>query len=305
MAREHKSLARGKKHRVGVNIGKRIVKYRIGLPGVSSGSLDLRLIMDLPKLSRKTVIVLVLAIGHKAALAQAHIEGTVYDRSQRFPMQGVSVMGTSGTGTITDTLGHYSIRLRPTDSLFFSYLGKVSSKIPVKEIDNSAPFDMSLDAPVDTLAAVLVGPRIYRLDSLENRRENAKLFNYDGNDVMNMKSGKSGRSFGIGLDFDMILDAKRAKRMEHFKDFLEQDEKDKYVDYRFNKSLVRRITGLESPALDSFMHEYRPSYEYIQACTTEIEFYKYILDSSRYFAEIWKLDHHAPVADSTAVHHSN
>jgi hypothetical protein len=246
-----------------------------------------------------------LAIGRQVASAQAHIEGTVYDRSQQYPMQGVSVMATSGTGTTTDSLGHYSIRLRDADSLYFSYLGKVSSKIPVKSIDNSVPFNMSLDAPVDTLAAVLVGPRIYRLDSLENRRENAKLFNFDNNDVMNMKSGKGGRSFGIGFDMDMILDAKRAKRMENFKDFLEQDEKDKYVDYRFNKALVKRITGLESPALDTFMRQYRPSYEYIQACTTEIEFYKYILDSSRYFAEMWKQDHPGPVNDSTVARHAN
>src|SRR4051812_11157582 len=123
--------------------------------------------MNFPKLLRKSLLVLVSALCGRTAMAQVQIDGTVYDRSQRYPMQGVSVLGTSGVGTQTDSLGHYSIRLRATDSIYFSYLGKISAKIPVKNIDNTAPFDMSLDMPIDSLPSVFVGPRSYRQDSLE------------------------------------------------------------------------------------------------------------------------------------------
>ena len=43
-----------------------------------------------------------------------------------------------------------------------------------------------------------------------------------------------------------------------FQGRLEEQERQKYIDYRFNKSLVKRITGLEPPLLDSFMVRYRP-----------------------------------------------
>jgi hypothetical protein len=254
--------------------------------------------MKRPKLLQKTAGVLIGLCCYHATQAQVHIEGTVYDRTQRFPMRGVSVMGTSGAGTATDSLGHYSIRLQPADSLYFSYLGKISGKIPVKYIDNTAPFDMSLDAPVDTLTTVFVGPRSYREDSLENRREYQKLFNYDAMGFLEDKKATGNSAFGLGIDMDIFWNGKRNKRMDNFREFLEQEEKDKYIDHRFTKALVRKITGLQPPALDSFMRAYRPSYDFIQSFETDMEYYQYIKDASRSFGEMWKLDHPDQVADS-------
>ena len=253
----------------------------------------------MPKLLQIFVPLLLLSLCRQAASAQVRIEGTVYDRSQRFPMQGVSVIGTSGVGTMTDSAGHYSIRLRPADSIYFSYLGKVSGKVPVKNIDNSAPFDMSLDAPVDTLSTVFVGQRSYHQDSLENRREYAKLFNYDPTGFIADKKPVGNPTFGIGLDIGMLWDAKRNKRMDNFRQFLEQQEHEKYIDHRFTKAIARKLTGLQSPVLDTFMRMYRPSYEFVVACQTDMELYQYIKDSGRYFKDMWKQEH--PDADTSAT----
>jgi hypothetical protein len=131
------------------------------------------------------------------------------------------------------------------------------------------------------------------MDSLANREENRKIFDFDP-----AIGSAPGGGFGIGVSFDMIFNAARYKRLERFKDFLIRQEQDKYVDHRFNKALVKRITNLTSPALDSFMVEYRPTYETLKGFETEYEYYEYIKGCSQSFSYMWKQDHPMATKDS-------
>jgi hypothetical protein len=79
--------------------------------------------------------------------------------------------------------------------------------------------------------------------------------------------------------------------MEAFQKRLEQEEKDKFVDHRFSRAVVKRITGLDEPALDTFMVQYRPSQEFIRSCETDYEFYHYIQEWGKYFVEDWAARH--------------
>jgi hypothetical protein len=240
----------------------------------------------------KTYLFLFMGLVAGAPAADAHVEvrGTVYDQSQRFAMPGVSVVSSSGIGTMTDSLGRYRIRVPATDSLTFSYLGRMTSKFPVKDIPAGQPFDMSLAIAVDSLPTVLVRSPDYRQDSLENRREYRKVFDYAPGYVKDMKMAKRA-GFGVGLDLDMLLDPKANRRMLALQKRLEEEEQDKYIDHRWNRAVVRRITGLEPPRLDSFMRQYRPSYSFIQSCATDYEFYKYIQEWGRFFEENWTIEH--------------
>ena len=68
---------------------------------------------------------------------------------------------------------------------------------------------------------------------------------------------------GVGFDLDEIINMFRFRRnrsMASFQKRLLMEEQDKFVDYRFSKALVRRLTGLDSNILDSFMRVFRPSY---------------------------------------------
>jgi hypothetical protein len=67
-----------------------------------------------------------------------------------------------------------------------------------------------------------------------------------------------------------------------FQQRLLQQERDKFIDHRFNKALVRRLTSLSEPELDSFMFIYRPSYTFTQSAG-DYEFHKYIKDSGERF----------------------
>jgi hypothetical protein len=233
----------------------------------------------------RIILLLVLGLIRLSGLAQVEVRGTVYDQSQLFAMPGVSVMGTSGQGTTTDSLGRYKLKLPLEDSIYFSYLGRRTAKFPVKRIARDYPLDMSLAVRVDSLPLVVVRPKPYRYDSAENRDEYRKVFEYQPDYVVGGANG------GVGFNLDMLFNAKKNRQILSLQRRLLEEEQDKYVDYRFNKNLVKRITGLQRPAIDSFMRLYRPSYQFIRNCENDYEFYKYIKDCSIYFLAQWKQEH--------------
>src|SRR5258708_32559081 len=94
-------------------------------------------------------------------------------------MPRVSVMSTSGKGTMTDSVGYYTIRLTTGDSVYFSYLGKATQKFPVKSTQSNYPLNISLAVTVDSLPLVVVRPKLYRYDSVANRDEYRKVFEYE------------------------------------------------------------------------------------------------------------------------------
>lgn len=228
---------------------------------------------------------IILALVSEGAHGQMDVRGAVFDRSQLFAMPGVSVLGTSGKGTETDSTGHYSIRLNADDSIYFSYLGKHTAKFPVKGIAPGYPFDMSLAVDVDSLPLVIVRPKLYRYDSLENRDEYRRVFDYEPEYLTDGGSG------GVGFNLDMLFSGRKNRQMLALQRRLIEEEQDKYVDHRFNKTIVKKITGLQRPALDTFMRIYRPTYEFILSCENDYEFYKYIKDCGLYFERVWKNEH--------------
>ena len=239
------------------------------------------------------VLLAILSLASSAAFGQLEVHGTVYDRSRYFAMPGVTVISTAGQGTMTDSAGRYRIRVSRRDSISFSYLGKATVKFPVSSFDPNSPVDISIAVAVDSLPLVVVRPKAYRYDSMENREEYRKIFDYEPDYV-------SAGQGGVGVNLDMIFGARRNRQMLALKRRLVEEEEDKYVDYRFNRTLVHRITGLQRPALDLFMRMYRPSYDFIKSCENDYEFYKYIKDCSVYFTRTYKMDTPAPAPSPSA-----
>ena len=218
-------------------------------------------------------IIFLLAAG--SVRAQYKVQGTVYDSSRNYPLEAVSVLSTGGKGTATDANGHYTISVAEKDSIWFSYLGKPTIKFPVLKITDVNQFDISLRVNVTTLKDVKVLPRNYRQDSIQNRIDYAKVFNYQKPNISTMTSMGPA---GAGIDVDEVIRAfqfKKNRSMQHFQARLLQEERDKYVDHRFSKALVRRLTNLQGDELDKFMQLYRPSYE-LTLHTSDYDFQSYI-----------------------------
>ncbi|MEJ0102486.1 MAG: hypothetical protein WDO19_08015 [Bacteroidota bacterium] len=164
------------------------------------------------------------------------------------------------------------------DSIWFSYLNKPTIKYPVVKITDYSQFDLSLQVNIPVLREVKVMPRNYKLDSIRNRIEYEKVFNFHRPNISSLTTiGPTGA--GISIDeLIRVFQFRKNRNMEKFQDRLLQQEQDKFVEHRFSKALVRRLTQLDGDALDSFMLEYRPSFE-LTAFTSDYDFQTYIKDA--------------------------
>jgi hypothetical protein len=184
-------------------------------------------------------------------------------------------MSTNGRMAITDSLGRYQIAVGEKDSIWFSYLGKPTPKYPVLKIADINQFDIALRLKSDVMQEVRIKSRNYREDSIQNRKDYAKVFDFRRPNVGSMTSiGPT----GAGIDLDELIRVfqfRKNKSMEKFRERLEEQERQKFIDHRFNKALVKRLTGLDGDALNVFMLKYRPSYAFALT-STEYDFQMYI-----------------------------
>lgn len=210
------------------------------------------------------------------------LKGTVYDSSKIYPLVAVSVLTSAGRGTVTNSEGHYEIEVTLKDSIWFSYLNKPTIKYPVARINDYSQFDLALQVNIPVLREVKVAPRNYKLDSIRNRIEYEKIFNFHRPNISSLTTiGPT----GAGIDIDELIRVfqfRKNKNTEKFQERLLQQEQDKFIEHRFSKALVRRLTQLDGAALDSFMTIYRPDFEFT-ATSSDYDFQTYIKDSFEKF----------------------
>ncbi len=209
------------------------------------------------------------------------VSGRVFDISARKPLEAVSVLSKSGRGTVTDSLGRYSIVLFKKDSIWFSLLNKSTQRYAVDTISNLDNFDISLHVYAALLPEVKVRNKNYHLDSLQNRKDYQKYFDFKKPGIsLSRNNGLAPGTGGVtvGLDLEEFINMFRFKRNRNLmflQNRLVQQEQDKYIDHRFNKVFVKKITKLQGAELDTFMKQYRPGYETLQILN-ELEFGYYI-----------------------------
>jgi hypothetical protein len=197
---------------------------------------------------------------------QFRLYGTVYDYFSKKPLDAVSVFSSSGKITISDSLGKYSILVSRKDSVWFSYLNKSTMKYPVDTISNPQNFEIALYVDVAWLPEIKVRSSDYKLDSIRNRQDYAKIFNYKKPGLKLSETPPSSYvpgSVTVGLDLDELINVfrfRRNRRLASFQERLLTQEQDKYIDHRFTKLFVRQLTKLDAAELDSFMVYYRPEY---------------------------------------------
>jgi hypothetical protein len=118
------------------------------------------------------------------------------------------------------------------------------------------------------LPDVKVRNNYYKYDSVQNRKDYAKVFDFK-KPSLRLSSNPSYNPGGltVGFDLDEIINMFRVKRNRSILSLqkrLVEQEREKYVNNRYSKQFVRKITKLQSPELDTFMVRYRPEYEVVQ-----------------------------------------
>ncbi len=218
------------------------------------------------------------------------VKGTIYDISARRPIEGVAVLSSSGRNTLTDSTGRYLITVLQKDSIWFSLIGKSTMKYAVDTISNLDNFNVMIHVRATDLPEVKVRNHYFKYDSIQNRQDYAKVFDFrkPGLRLSNNPNFNPG-GLTVGFDLDEIINMFRTKHNRSILSLqkrLVEQEHDKYVDNRFSKQFVRKLTRLQSPELDTFMNRYRPEYEllipmndlelgyYIQKCFEQYKEYR-------------------------------
>ncbi|MGI9138447.1 MAG: hypothetical protein ACR2IM_05355, partial [Sediminibacterium sp.] len=82
----------------------------------------------------------------------------------------------------------------------------------------------------------------------------------------------------IGFDLDEIINMFRVKRnrnLQFLQNRLISQEQEKYINYRFTKRFVQKLTHLVTPELEKFMEYCRPDYA-VLALLNDLELGLYI-----------------------------
>ena len=219
--------------------------------------------------------------------AQIRISGTVFDISMKRPLEAVSVLSNSGSGTITDVDGHYTLLVAENDSIWFSYLNKPTPKYAINAMQNRNNFEIALHVSSTQLKEVMIRSRNYRMDSIQNRMDYAKAFDFRKPGIGSAISPDG----VVGLDINEFINMfrfRRNRRMLGFQERLLREEAERFVDHRFNKPLIRKLTGLTGSELDSFIVRYRPDLDFTQAAS-EYEFQQYIKLSFSHYQRLARL----------------
>lgn len=208
---------------------------------------------------------LLTSVAFSSLKAQRHtICGIVYDISGRMPIEAVMVY-TKYSSTQTDSLGRYLITLQPNDSLTFSLFGKSTQKFALDQIEDQSNFNVMIHVNGFDLPEVRVRNSYYRYDSIQSRMDYAKYFNYNppGLKLSNQQNMFGNGGITIGFDINEIINMFRFKRnrnAQFLQNRLIYQEQEKYINYRFTKRFVQKLTKLDGPRLDVFMEYCKPSY---------------------------------------------
>ena len=238
----------------------------------------------------KPLLLLLLTIFSQQLTAQL-ISGTVYDSTKLYGVKGVIVRTNSGNFYITDSTGAYHINTTDKDSIYFQYANKPTQKFAVWQIADHGAFDISLPVRVQekykTLKGVVIFSRSYKQDSIANRVQYSKAFDYHKPGLSSTMSPGTPPGLDIG-ELIRIFQFRRNKQRQAFQDRLIAEEQEKYVNAKFNAPLLKRITGLSGDQLQLYRTMYRPPYEFA-VMSSELQFYEYILNSSYEFKKMNRL----------------
>jgi hypothetical protein len=203
------------------------------------------------------ILMLVLSIKGNA---QQFLTGKVYVKGSSDTLISVSIHNiTTQRYDLSDEDGSYRIQASPGDHIAFSSVGHKTDTVTVTASILTAAYPVYLEIKPQTLQAARVEYNNYQLDSMDRRREYAWI--YDRGTTPRFSQDRKGD--GVGVEMNIFRNTSTpAKQRERLEKRLAREEQDYYVDFRYNKEYVAKITHLQGDSLKTFMKKYRPSYDY-------------------------------------------
>ncbi|WP_309331472.1 carboxypeptidase-like regulatory domain-containing protein [Mucilaginibacter sp.] len=198
------------------------------------------------------------------------VTGLVIDRATKQPISGVAIKAAL-VATRSNQLGQFEITIsHPDDSLKIIHPGYQTRFVAAGK--PNVLLTIELTPTVNNLNEVTIyGDRNFKKDSLANRADYARQFNYKGPRVIdaftNGANFSPGEFFSINLLTLIQALTKKSTPEYKFNKLLIRDEHEQFVDEHFNRGIVSGITPLKGDTLAAFLLQYRPGYDFAKKST--------------------------------------
>lgn len=229
-----------------------------------------------------TLLLALCVLGSLHVSGQQFLTGKIYKANSTEHLVSVSIHNiTQQRYDLSEEDGSYHIQAAPGDHISFSSVGFKADTVTVTASILTAAYPVYLDVRAQTLQTVRVGQYTnYQLDSMDRRKEYAWV--YDHETAPHVARDRQGAD-GVGVTLNIFRNSSSAaKQRIKLGKRLEKEEEDYYVDSRYNKDYVTKITKLKGDSLADFMRRYRPSYDYCRKAAN-VDILVYINDSYKQY----------------------
>jgi len=216
------------------------------------------------------------------ANAQQFLTGKIYKANSTEHLVSVSIHNiTQQRYDLSEEDGSYRIQAAPGDHISFSSVGYKTDTITVTAALLTAAYPVYMDIRAQTLQSVRVGQfSNYQLDSMDRRKEYAWVYEHEN--TPHLARDRQGAD-GVGVTLNIFRNTSTAaKQRIRLSKRLEKEEEEYFVDSRYNKDYVTKITKLKGDSLADFMRRYRPSYDYCRKAAN-VDILVYINDSYKQY----------------------
>lgn len=226
-------------------------------------------------------MVLVLTVtAQKRKLVYGYLKDSVTNIA--IPLASVRNINTNTT-VMTNSSGRFAIEASENHILSFAAVGYFFDTL---QYNNTYTLQDTLHAFLNPLARDLGNVTVsargmsqYQLDSIERRNDFLQdIANYTIPTVSQANSGT-----GIALNLDRF--SRHEKNKRRAMQFYETNEKEAYINYRFNTSLVQSLTGFKDDKLHLFIQRHRPSFEWLRKHGAEEDIRYYINEQLKLFSK--------------------
>jgi hypothetical protein len=203
------------------------------------------------------------------ALAQRPMNGIIKDIANDEPILNVNIKNVvNGEYIKANTDGTFSIPIKKNDLIEISHISYETIRIRIKDDKSNMFYNLVMRPKTTKLMEIFVREKnkTFKADSTRNYETYKLILEKPGTDEMSASTAP------------MAMMSNKFRQEQAFKENYKKWEKEKYVDYLFNAKQIGKWTGLQGDSLTTFIHLYRPSYEFLRS-NSDYNYLLYIKNS--------------------------
>lgn len=192
------------------------------------------------------------------------IQGIVFDKDSKQRLTRVYIYNTrTGEGFYNTTKGEFKTNVQEGDVLVAALQGYGVDTMNVHS-ENTILFYLkrniiqlqevvvkdTLGSPSDRLKA--------KIDEYNSAYSKGKV-----GDVFSLGGSNGGGGAGLSIDALYSLLSRQGRNARQLQKIIERDYRDAIIEYRYTKTLINSVTGLNGDKLIDFKQQYKPGYYFI------------------------------------------